>query len=272
VSAEFKAALRAEIASETDALDEKGATSPATAFGTTGITAPTVITEPGFYRVMADFTAAGDGIVVQSDWVWLDLGGHTITGPGNKAGRGVVLEDVSSVLVTGGTLETFGIGVATSGAMYTGLRGINVVGGDEFADPANGIAPQIGIMLVNSAHNDVRGNTLTDVNLGIFVRGGGSYENRIRKNWVTAGTHGLLGICYNPAMGEGPTGPQHDQVSQNLLCRFGGGIQTSEGSTENSFTHNVIRYLGFAYEDFNGSNIFKMNDAVQITVADGCDD
>ncbi len=272
-SQQFRAALQTEIESDNDAPASKGDTRPqaSSSSTTTGITSPTVIDKPGFYRVTSDFTAAGDGIVIRSDWVWLNLHGHTITGPGNKSGRGIVLDNVEHVLVTGGTLETFGIGVVADGTAYSCVRRLQVVGGDEFADPANGIPPQIGIMFVNSYRNRIRHNTFSDVNLGIFVRGGDSFENRIWKNDVTAGANGLLGICYNPAMGEGPAGPRHDVVTRNFLCGFGGGIQTSEESAENEFRRNTIRYLGFAYQDLNGSNVFSKNHATQITAGDGCD-
>ncbi|MCI0450898.1 MAG: hypothetical protein L0Z51_00745 [Candidatus Latescibacteria bacterium] len=269
-SPEFMAALTREIESEDDAITKNGDALQATnGSGLGTITGPTVITSPGYYRVANDFSASEDAIVVRSDWVWLDLGHRTITGPGNKAGRGIVLDDVEHVLVSGGDLETFGIGVALLGTTKSCVRRVDVDGGDEFADPGAGNPPQIGILLVNSYRNSVRRNELEGINLGIFVRGGGSFENRIAWNSVIGGANGLLGICYNPAMGEGPAGPQRDVVSANLLCGFGGGIQTSAESVENRFRFNTIRYFSFAYEDFNGSNIFSDNNTAQIaTVAD----
>jgi hypothetical protein len=270
-SPEFMAALAKEIESEEDVTVKTDVTEPARSSGYQGITGPTVITNPGYYRVASDFSASQDGIVIRSNWVWLDLRGHTITGPGNKIGRGIVLDNVKHVLVTGGELETFGIGVALEGSAKSCVRRVDVEGGDEFANPAGGIPPQIGILLVNSYRNNIRRNEFDNVNLGIFVRGAGSFENRIARNAVIGGDNGLLGICYNPAMGEGPAGPQRDRVTSNFLCRFGGGIQTSAGSAENRFRSNTIRYFSFAYEDFNGSNIFRNNDAVQITMAHECD-
>ncbi len=269
-SPEFMAALAKEIESEDDAV-RKGVEGPQSASGggLNLITGPTVITSPGYYRVANDFSASEDGIVVQSNWVWLDLGDRTITGPGNKAGRGIVLDDVKHVLVSGGELETFGIGVALLGTTKSCVRRVDVEGGDEFADPGAGNPPQIGILLVNSYRNSVRRNELEGINLGIFVRGAGSFENRIARNSVVGGVNGLLGICYNPAMGEGPAGPQRDVVTANFLCGFGGGIQTSAESVENRFRFNTIRYFSFAWEDLNGSNIFSDNNTAQIaTVAD----
>lgn len=231
------------------------------------ITGPTTITEPGEYRVMADFAVtdpSGDGIVIRASNVRVSLGGRTITGPGNKQGRGIVIEGAQGVEVVGGTLRTFGIGVALLEAAGSTVRGVAVEGGDEFADPP-AVAPQIGILIVDGARNTIRDNRLDRVNLGIFVRGGGSYENRIVQNVATAGTHGLLGICYNPASGAGPAGPQRDQVMRNTLDGFDGGIQASEESTDNRFVANIIRFLSLAYEDRNGSNRFLGNQTTDLT-------
>jgi hypothetical protein len=231
------------------------------------IDGPTVITEPGVYIVVQDFSVPnpGDGIVIRADHVLLIVGDHVLTGPGNMEGRGIVLDGVQHVLVTGGgTLQTWGIGVALIGTSRSSVRGIRVEGGDAMAMPPT-IPPQVGILLVNSAENSIRRNDCRLVNLGVFVRGGGSYRNRIQHNSAVGGDHGLLGICYNPTMGEGPAGPTNDDVRHNLLDRFGTGIQTSEGSANNRFSSNTIRYFNLAWQDLNGTNDFLHNDTMQIS-------
>ncbi len=233
----------------------------------TPITGPTVISEPGDYVVTSDFTVtdpAGDAIVIRASNVRLSLGGRTITGPGNKQGRGIVLEGATNVSVEGGSVRTFGIGIALIGTRRSSVSNVAVEGADEFADPP-AIAPQIGVLLVNSAMNTIRGNRLERVNLGIFVRGAQSYENRIQQNAATAGFNGLLGICYNPAAGEGAVGPQRDQVQQNTIDGFPKGIQASDESTNNRFVANVIRFTDVAYEDRNGSNQFVGNRSTDLT-------
>ncbi len=271
VAPDFSAYLQTEIESEEEALRPFETGAALARHTVNPITGPTVITSPGLYRVVNDFSASGDAIVIQSDYVLLDLGRHTITGPGNKAGRGVVLDGVEHVLVAGGTLKTFGIGIALLGSAKSGVRKVNVLGGDEFANPPS-VPPQIGILLVNSYRNHIRRNTFDLTNLGIFVRGAGSFENRIRRNEVLGGSNGLLAICYNPAMGEGPAGPYNDDVSHNFLCRFGVGIQASAGSANNRFNSNVIKYFNAAWEDFNGTNQFRNNKTKQITPDQACGD
>lgn len=231
------------------------------------ITGPTVIDAPGVYRVQNDFDVTemdGDGIVVRSDFVWLDLGGHTLTGPGNKIGRAVVVENARHVLVANGRLETFGIGVALLGTDHSAVAFIRVRGGDEMAAPPE-IPPQIGVLLVNSPHNMIRWNDVRDTNLGYFVRGAGSMKNLIAGNRAIAGDRGLLAICYNPAPGEGDAGPTQDHVRHNLLSRFATGIQTNTGAAHNTFTRNLIEYFVSPYEDLNGTNVFRHNVEIPLT-------
>jgi len=244
---DFEASLEAELSS----LNKSTVTE---------ITGPTVITEPGNYKVVNDFSATSDAIVIQADDVRLDLNDHTITGPGNKTGRGIVLDGVSHVVVRNGTLRTFGVGIALLESSKSIVKNVRVRGGDEVPGP-----PQIGILLVNSYKNLVRNNEFLDVNLGLFVRGGGSFENRLAHNLVRGGDNGLLGICYNPAAGQGPAGPYNDLVRFNTLNRFGVGIQTSAGSANNRFNRNTIYYFNQAWEDFNGTNEFRNNRTKQIT-------
>jgi hypothetical protein len=232
------------------------------------IDGPTVIDEPGIYRVVEDFSvdeATGDGIVVRANGVLLWLGDHTITGPGAKIGRGIVLDQVRHVLVHGGRLESFGVGVALEGSTRCAVRGVRVEGADEFADPPS-VPPQVGVLLVNSAYNRVARNRLEDINLGLFVRGGGSHDNVLRLNDVRGGVNGLLGVCYNPAPDAGPEGPTHDRVAANRLWRFGKGIQASAGSAENYFVGNWIGYFTMVWEDLNGTNVFRNNRTQRLTL------
>ena len=230
------------------------------------ISGPAVITSPGTYRLTDGFSVSqGDGIVIRASHVRLWLGEHRLSGPGNKLGRAIVIEGAEDVRVVGGRIETFGMGAVLLNASRCRLAGLDIRGGDETADPGAGNPPQIGIMLINSAMNEIADNEMSRINLGIFVRGGGSYGNRIVGNEARAGQHGLLGICYNPAPGGDPAGPHDDRVTRNLLARFGTGIVTSEGSAENVFRLNTIRYFTSAYADLNGTNVFANNHATQVT-------
>ena len=155
-------------------------------------------------------TVLTNGIVVTASQVRLWLGEHRLYGPGNKSGRAVVIDGAQEVKVRGAQIEHFGIGAVLISASRCRIRSLTIRGGDETADPPAGNPPQIGIMLVNSPLNRISGNRLHRVNLGIFVRGGGSYRNSVRDNAVIGGDHGLLAVCYNPAPGTDPAGPHDD--------------------------------------------------------------
>ena len=233
--------------------------------GASLITEPMTIRSPGNYRLVKDLNVAhGDGIVIASSDVRLWLGTHRLYGPGNKTGRAIAIEGARNVIVTGGRIEHFGFGVVLLDAANCRVRGVNIHGGDETADPPNGNPPQIGVMLINSAMNRITRNQLTDVNLGLFIRGPGSYRNWIDGNRVVGGAHGLLAVCYNPAPGADPAGPHNDHVRFNLLSRFGTGIAASAGSMRNEFEFNTIRYFVSAYVDPSGTNEFEHNRTEQI--------
>lgn len=230
-----------------------------------GITAPATITQPGVYRLLEDATIThGDGIHITASHVRLLLGRHLLTGPGDKSGRAVVVDGASDVLVRGGQIRRFGIGVALLDASNCRVRGVSIEGGDATADPANGNPPQIGMMLVNSAHDVIARNTIDAINLGLFVRGGGSTDNLLLGNTVTGAKHGLLGICYNPAPTGGAAGPYDDVVRENVLSRFGTGISTSAGSQNNYFVGNTLQFFDAPWVDKNGSNVFERNRTEQV--------
>lgn len=262
VSPELENAVRQALVNE----DEKTEQPEPQALGRWGnvITEPTVITQPGFYRVAGDFSAGDDAIVIQSDWVYLSLGRSTLTGPGNKSGRGVVVDGARWVVVRGGKLQMFGMGVVLENSENTAITGVEIVGGDEFADPAHGVAPQIGIMAVNSPYNSIARNRISLINLGIFVRGDGSHGNRVFGNKLVGGDLGLLGICYNPDGSGDPRGAHDDLVRNNYISRFRGGIQGNTGTHDNRFTFNRIEYFVYDEQDVDGANFFNHNRSRQL--------
>lgn len=228
------------------------------------IDGPTTITSPGFYRVTSDFSASDDAIMIQSNWVYLFIGNHTITGPGNKMGRGVVIDGSHYVAVFGGNFETFGMGVVLNESMLCAVRNVHITGGDVYADPGNGIAPQIGIMAVNSARNLIFHNRIEMLNLGIFMRGDGTYSNRVFGNKLMGGDLGLLGICYNPDGSGDPAGAHNDDVNSNIVERFRGGFQANFGTHDILVRRNHFKYFAFDIEDKENASTFVNNHSMQI--------
>ena len=115
-AAELSANANGAFGSEGEAEE----TSPECPESAKWISGPAVITEPGDYRLAGDFeTKAGDGIVIRASNVRLWLGERRLTGPGNKAGRAVVLDGVQQVTVLGGRVSRFGMGAVLLGTQQS---------------------------------------------------------------------------------------------------------------------------------------------------------
>ena len=208
------------------------------------------IDRPGSYILARSLDDMTTGIHITSSAVTLDLNGHQILGPGGLQGVGIRIEGAHGVEVRNGSIANFGFGVTVESSNNVVLRNLRI--------RAQGLAvtsppPETGIMIVQSKNVVVENNAIFSTGLGIFVRGGRSWGNRIRGNTVTAGANGLLGICYNPAPDD-PQGPRGDLVHDNLITGFNVGIQASETSMYNVFRGNTISYRTSAIEFRNDTN------------------
>lgn len=198
------------------------------------------IAKPGNYTLRRNLSAAeGDAIVISADNVTLNLNGFSVNAPTAGSGRGIVITG-DSVSVHGGNVGGFQTNVAVEGADNVTLHGLQIKG--------EGLAPdggpsEIGIMLVNSQSCAIRGNNISSVNLGIFVRGGASTGNRIEKNVVVGSAtaaNNIFGICYNPAPEEGDAGPRGDSIYNNHIARFNYAVSVSDASIANIFADNTL--------------------------------
>ena len=200
------------------------------------------INEPGSYVLRNDLMSErGDGLVITSSGVTIDLNGHQIGTWSRGAGRGIFVDGASGVTIKNGRVGGFMVNVMLSNATNVTVQNMQIVGTD--LAPSGGPS-EIGINIINSRAALIKGNTISSVNLGIFVRGGGSTGNRITENNVIGGAnpaHGLLGICYNPAPTGGTAGPRGDLIYNNHIARFGYAFALSEFSI-----YNVIRDNTFA--------------------------
>lgn len=130
------------------------------------------------------------GIRVGADGITLDLNGHSITGdgtpssPGDCCDVGVVIEDHDRVVVKGGSIRRFQLGVGAFGLRHVRVQGISS-SRNQFA----------GVVIVDASHGAVRRSSLSH-NLnpdgdGVYV--GHSDHIRIRGNTVrdnpTVGIH-----------------------------------------------------------------------------------
>jgi hypothetical protein len=191
------------------------------------------------------------GIVIASNDVILDLGGQTISGVAPKTGTGIEIRNVQGVTVRNGNLVDLAFGVVVNSSNNVRLEQLMIRGQGLVV---NAPPPETGVMIVQSKNVVVQHNALYNVGLGIFVRGGQSGGNRIAFNTITAGTNGVLGICYNPTPSD-PQGPVGDLIYQNVIHGFGIGFQASSTSRVNVLQENTIFYRIAAVDLQNVSNI-----------------
>lgn len=211
------------------------------------------LSAPGHYVMNSDIrisSSSGVGIRIASDGVTLDLNGHGIMGNGGKLGTGIMIDGVDGVEVFNGSTTRLAFGIVVHNSNNVVLRDLRI---RSEGLPIVALPPETAIMIVHSKNVVVRDNAIFNTGLGIFVRGGRSGGNRIEDNTLTAGTNGVLGICYNPA-DDDPNGPRGDLVQNNFISGFGLGIQASEGAFHNVFRGNTIAFREMAMELVSDTN------------------
>ncbi len=204
----------------------------------------TVINEPGSYVLLRDITST-EPLRITASGVTLDLNGHVLTAAARGAGIGIGVEGANGVTIKNGRITGFQMNVRVMNSTNVNVRDLSILGTD--LAPSGGPS-EMGIVLINARAAFIQGNTISSVNLGIFVRGGISYGNRIFENLVVGGptpANSLLGICYNPAPAAGTDGPRGDVVYNNHIARFGYAIAISQFSIGNIFRENTLAsYVG----------------------------
>lgn len=206
-----------------------------------------VISEPGVYFVDRNLTATATSpaIDITANNVTLDLNGYTIAGPRGKNGTGIRVRNVQSVTVRNGHVQNFAFAVMVASSANITIRDLSIRGeGLVITAPP----PETAILIAQSRNVLVENNNIYNVGLGIFVRGGMSWGNRIVNNNITAGTNGALGICYNPADGD-PLSPRGDLIAGNHITNFSTGIQMAATSAYNVLKENTIAFRNLAIED-----------------------
>ena len=222
----------------------------------------TTIDAPGNYLLLNDISTGGPSpaLTITSSGVTLDLNGHQITGPGGNRETGIMIDGASGVKVSNGYLAYLGFAVVVNNSSNVVLRDLHIRGqGVAITAPP----PEVGIMIAQSKNVCVEKNVIYNVGLGVFVRGGQSWGNRIEGNTITANTNGIFGLCYNPTPDD-PEGPRGDLVQNNLITGFNVGIQVVPTAVSNVFRDNVIAFITSAMELGSTTNQDIDNVGVQL--------
>lgn len=218
------------------------------------------INRPGSYKLFSNYrVAAGHAIIITASNVTLDLNGFSATttanatttapAPGPNGTRGISVQGARNVEIKNGHIAGFNNGVTIVDSQNVRVDGLQIAGGN--LAPAGG-PTEVGITLINSSACDIKNNQISAVNLGLFIRGGGSSGNRLMKNIVTGGTiagNNLLGICYNPDGLGTPAGPSGDSIYNNHIARYGFAIAISSASVSNMFNDNTLASFTGAFRE-----------------------
>lgn len=206
---------------------------PVASAAVTDITAcPAGISSPGRYRLAVDCavtTLGSAGIGINASNVHLNLGGHTISGPGcGTQGTTVgIIVNGSNVHVNGGTVEGFPIGiqVAANGNHLNGLivtencQGIVTAGVDDNRINGNNVSSNFNdaVFLVTGSNNNVIDeNVINDNGVGVTVLDSDDNviaSNDISRNHPQGGVNGLLVIGSNNNTIRGNSTNDHPQGS-----------------------------------------------------------
>ena len=225
-----------------------------------GVAGPTILTEPGTYMLTTGLmvsSSTGAGIEIAGSNIVLDLNGQTIRGAGNATGAGVRVMGARNVVVKNGNVEAALMGVVTMMSSNVRIENMMIRG-------MAGAPPEAGIMMVQTWNSVVANNQIANTALGIFVRGGNTFGNRIENNTVTTSSLSApLGICYNPADTD-PAGPKGDLIRGNLIRGYRQAIAFSSSSDFNVVEGNTFIFRTSASSNPSETNVFKNNTDVRI--------
>jgi parallel beta-helix repeat protein len=229
----------------------------------------------------ADLTCPGDGLIITASGITLDLGGHTITGPGpdvrpspTQIYAGVrVLSGRSNVTVKNGTIQRFTVGITTqqnaNANELTGLRLFNngqgvltqisqgnvPPGSDNNYIHDNTVQASTGTAVgLNGTGNRFESNTVADNRFGVVVPGSNTSvrNNRLANNDST-------GVNLN-GNNNVVVGNSIDQNTGNAVNI--GGPSTTAVLQGNRIESNQIALNGDPGSSFGAINVFSSNGAV----------
>ena len=242
------------------------------------------ISRSGSYKLYNNYSVtSGNGIIITASNVSLDLNGYTAAttanatttapAPGPNGTRGITIMGARNVEIKNGHVSGFNGNILIMNSQNVKVEGLQINGGN--LAPAGG-PTEVGITIFNSSACDIQNNTISSVNLGVFVRGAASSGNRLMKNIVTGGTiagNNLLGICYNPDGSASTAGPRGDSIYNNHIARYGFAIAISAGSVSNMFNDNTLASFTGAFREptalaaGGGTNVEFDNTAVTLPPA-----
>jgi parallel beta-helix repeat protein len=164
-----------------------------------------------------DLLCPGNGLVVGSDGIKINLNGHTITG--SRSGVGISVIGLARVSIAGGTIKNF-----TTGVLLLNSTAV-VIHENQLVDNVDGVDLQTG-----SVGNTIKENHFQDNSTrGIMMRGGTS-ANVVKENTFDGNRVGVLLF-----------GPVGTTLKENILSFSGlAAIRVNVSATGNVLRENTI--------------------------------
>ena len=229
-------------------------------------------------RLDYDLACPGNGLIVGTDGIKIDLNGHTIAGHGS--GVGISVSNRAGVAISGGTVKDFLAGVQLVNSTDIAIRKNRLTGNQDaiflIGSSGNIIKEntawqnrRVGVMLRpsainNSTQNLVVENTLSD-NLNGIILVDTPTGNTFKENRISGS--GRAGIALNG-------GVSGNVIRGNTFTANAAGILFNVGAggllpTANTFVKNMIAMNTCGVQGPAGDNTFKQNQ-LRGNVADVC--
>lgn len=227
---------------------------------------PFTIATSDHYSLKTDCTigTGGIGITIVASNAKLTMAGHTLTGPGDGTGTGILITSVSNVIITGGTVKGFGNGVELDGVSSSRINGLVATNNVAAAPHGNGVwlhssSANVLVGITASGNrsgfrveNESNNNTLTldsalsNIGNGFLVRADAIHSTSGNMLLNNVATGNVNGIAIGGAAGTG-------SVTNNTVQ----GNQTSGNST------------GINVSTVAGSNVVSTNTSNNSVVVNG---
>lgn len=191
-------------------------------------------------RLSQDLSCSGDGLIVGTSGIRIDLNGFTIRGSG--AGIGVTVSGRSDVTITGGTIRQFAFGMRVNNS--TDL----VISQMEFTANAEGIDFQSG-----SIHNTVKDNTFRQHSVRAIMLRGNTIANDIKANTFSGNRVGIL------VFAGADTSIKNNLISGSSLA----GIRINVFATGNVVKDNIMTANAAGVEFFTTTTTFAVGNELK---------
>jgi parallel beta-helix repeat protein len=175
----------------------------------------------------------GDGLIVGSDNIVINLNGHSINGPGDSSSKvGISVPHDTNVKIKGsGAIRNYQAGVLISGSQNTEVSRITLEGN------------KIAVFITGSKGTTVEQNLMYSNAIGLASHSSGN--NQIHSNAMTANE--LAGVTF--------VNTPRSQIDNNTISGSRNGIYLDYVSTQNSLSNNNVHKNDIDINNADGASL-----------------